>query len=328
MIYYDNIYNMARPTIAVYFDEDYFDNDGNLTFIDAYYKDAYKNLIKAVIEHDVDVIIATNAKDTYMPDSQFKSYWQAEYAGGSLLLHKVDDHPRQFALLFDKGKFPFTITNKINNDRIAKIAQDKYLSYLFAPDFHAQSFLLVNQSQLDIFCKTQQDDNIVIKELLGHGGKQVYVGPAKDYNQTLNFPLLGQRFIDTSGGFPELASEHHDIRVVLFDGQPIHGLVREAAPNKLKSNFAEGGSVRGLFTSEIPRSLIEMAQELDRRFAIDVPRLFSADWGFDKDLQSWKLFEINSAPGLALASVDGPAADEFTNLLAKHLARSAHAITN
>jgi hypothetical protein len=315
--------NMNRPVVAIYFDNTYF-SDNQLTFIDDYYKEAYENLIKTIITNGVDVIITHDAQTNYLTDFQFKSYWSADLDNNKVTFHEVIDRPQSFNLLFDKGQFPFKIDKKINVDKISHISRNKYLSYLFAPDFHAQSYLLADEIQHDIFLELHKDKVVVLKEVTGHGGKQVYVGSAKNYTRNLTLPLLAQCFIDTSDGFPGLAEGVHDIRVALFNGHPIHGLVRQSALGKLKSNFSEGATVRALFIDEIPKDLIERTQEIDRRFDVNTPRFFSADWGFDKNEKTWKLFEINSAPGLALKKIDGPAANEFTNLLAEKLAESAN----
>lgn len=318
---HDILCKMSKPTIAIYFDEAYFEND-QITFIDDYYKAAYCDLIEQILSKGVNVIITRDAAKNYIPDFQFKSYWQASADNTSVSLNRVEDRPIQFDLLFDKGQFPFSMDRKINPDRISTVARDKYLSYLLASDFHPKSFLLTSQPQQDIFIETHKEAVIVLKELAGFGGKQVYIGRASDYQHNLSFPMIAQHFIDTSDGFPGLAGRSHDIRVALFDGEPIHGLVRQTAEGSFKSNFSEGGSVRALFVKEIPQELVRMTQAIDVRFNTSSSRLFSADWGFDKATQSWKLFEINSAPGLALNSVDGPAADEYTKLLAENLVRS------
>lgn len=312
---------MRTPTLALYFDDSYFEN-GMLTFIDDYYAEAYNRLLRHLLTQGIDVIIASNAETTYSEDFRFRSYWRTQLDGNIVTFEQSDTPSPEFDLLYDKGRFPYSIERRINPDSLGTIARDKYLSYLFADDLHALSFLLTDTAQLAIFLKRRSQQTIVLKELSGHGGKQVYVGPAATYDDTLVFPLLAQEFIDTSGGCPPLADGLHDIRVALFNRTPIHGLIRQPKAGNLKSNFSEGGSVRALYVNEIPQTLVELTQQLDERFDTDAVRFFCADWGFDRQSQTWRLFEINAAPGLALESVDGPAANEFNDLLADNLIRS------
>jgi glutathione synthase/RimK-type ligase-like ATP-grasp enzyme len=174
------------------------------------------------------------------------------------------------------------------------------------------------------------DQKIVLKELVSSYGKGVFVGNGADYRGDLQFPLLAQEFIDTSNGVLNLAKSHHDVRVVLCDGEPIHGLLRQPPVDGLKATTVrDGASSIALFVKDLPAEVVALAKEIDARF-IDKfefntknSRLFAADFGYDG--KEWKLFELNSNPGLAHESVDGPAANEYFGLLATKIVERAKA---
>jgi hypothetical protein len=75
--------------------------------------------------------------------------------------------------------------------------------------------------------------------------------------------------------------------------------------------------------SRIPPELVEKTHELDRRFSSRSPRFFAADWGFDRNLNDWKLFELNGFPGIANPLTDGDAARQYIQLLAQGLVNAA-----
>jgi len=309
--------------IAIYLSENYF-TDNTPTFQDATFNLCYHDLISRILNLGAEVILARDAEKNYLADFQFKTYFATEIHHQKIHFREINNQPREFHLLYNKGRFPLDIPRRVNSLKLATICHDKYLSYLFAPDFHAHSFLLRDETDLETFTKTYFAKNIALKELSGYGGTKVFVGQPKNYQHNLQFPLLAQEFIDTSNGFANFARDVHDIRVGLFNGEPICGLVREPrTQNELRTNFHLGGRTRELYLHEIPSELIAKTRELDTRFQETSPRFFSADWGFDKHSRQWKLFEINESPGLSHESVDGPAANEFMQLLADKLVESA-----
>ena len=312
-----------KPTIAIYFDSDYF-TDGKPTFLNKYYRNAYENLIRLIIKFGGEIILSTG--DSYLADNQFRDYWRAEMHDSSEIFYtRIENSSKEFHIVLAKGCWRFASSRKINPRSLRNICHDKYLSYLFAPDFHAPSFLLQNENELDIFALSYANKKVAIKELNGNGGKKVFVGEINEYRKDLSFPLLAQDFIDTSGGAPNLHNGIHDVRVAIFNGEIIHGLLRwPSDEQELRTNFSIGGNARALFVSEIPEELIRLTKILDKRFATNAPRFFCADWGFDKNSRKWKLFELNNSPGLAHESEDGPAANEFLDLLAKKLIESAN----
>ncbi|MGE5309983.1 MAG: ATP-grasp domain-containing protein [Sphaerimonospora mesophila] len=311
---------MNSPTIAVY-TSTATDNQPP-RFNDSYYAAAYADLFKQIIACGGQPIAVYDAAANYRGNSVFGQSWKAVLSGDDITYSKQTEDI-QVDILYDKNRFPFNDIKKINPSEVNVICNDKYLSYLFAPDFHPKSFLIENQSQLDTFALGYRNKNVALKELDSSGGEKVFVGPMSDYHQSLEFPLLAQEFIDTSGGVKDLVDGLHDVRVRLFNGQVLGGSLRTPPKNELRSNTYLGGTARALFASEIPAELVDKTRVLDQRFPTTAPRFFSADWGFDKLSSEWKLFEINNMPGVANQRVDGPAVNEYLKFLAESLVDSA-----
>lgn len=311
---------MSSPVIAIYTSTA---TDNELPrFNDSYYAMAYADLLRQIIKCGGQPFVVYDATANYQGDGVFSQSWKAALSGTGVTYSKQTEDI-QVDIVYDKNRFPFNDVKKINPDEIKIICNDKYLSYLFAPDFHPRSFLIKNQLQLDTFSLGYPGKNIVLKELDSSGGEKVFVGLMSDYHQSLEFPLLAQEFVDTSGGVKGLVDGLHDVRVRLFNGQVLGGSLRTPPKNDLRSNMHLGGTARALFAGDIPTELIDKTRALDQRFATAAPRFFSADWGLDKLSGEWKLFEINNMPGLAHESVDGPAANEYLRLLAESLVSSA-----
>lgn len=313
---------MKKPVVATY--------ASNVTdktapvFNDSYYASAYADLFRFVIEKGGDPIVVYGAEENYLGEGKFGQYWRAVLAGGKIHYKKVESDV-EVNLVYDKSHFPFDDVRMVNSSKVRRMCGDKYLSYLLAPDFHPDSYLVENEGQLAELVAKYGDELVAIKELVSSGGKKVFVGKASSYKSgELEMPLIFQEFIDTRGGATGIAEGVHDVRVGIFDDEPICGLLRQPMrEGELKSNFALGGSVRELYVREIPEELIEKTRDVGRRFEDGGPMFFCADWGFDRQTDSWRMFELNSFPGLAHESVDGPAANEFLELLAENLVRSA-----
>ena len=197
----------------------------------------YAQLFKELIFQGGEVFVVFDSGDNYLGNGVFKQSWQAVLEDGEITYKKIDT-PVETDLLFDKAHFSFDDMKVINPRIISDICRDKYLSYLFAPDFSSPSFLLENEDQLLTLRRNIKDGKIAIKELVGCGGSQVYVGPLSGYKDALNYPLLAQEFIDTSKGFPGPIDGTHDVRVGILNGKVIHGLLRwPTSRNELRTNL-------------------------------------------------------------------------------------------
>ena len=313
---------MSKPVIAFYSNSA--DDGSPPTWSDEHHKLAREQLLAILINKGTTPVVVYNKKENYLGDGEFLQYWLPELSeSDNLIIYKKMNNRIKGNLLYCRtADFPNRDgVGRINTMPIPEICRDKYLSYLFAPDMHSHSYLLSNKEQLDVFWLSHSNKKVVLKALLSEGGEGVFIGTKSEYKDDFDFPILAQEFIDTSSGYQDLTSGKHDIRVTLFDGQPIYGLLREPPKSGDISNLMFGGSIQALYVSELPPKLIELTKELDRRFAVPAPRFFSADFGYNG--HEWKLFELNSLTGLVHKSVVGPAADDYLEMLAEYLKKHA-----
>lgn len=310
----------TKPIIGIYTGSA--TDDLSPSFFKEYYLQAYAELFKSIINKGSSVVVVYDAENTYQGQAEFSKYWSVIKNESEDISYEFKNDKIKVDFLYAPKTFPYDDIEKINPRLIQEVCDDKYKTYLLASDMHAPTYLIENRDSLDVFLLSHRDKKIALKQLTSHAGKAVFVGVANDYQNNLQFPLIAQEFIDTSGGYENFVEGPHDVRVVLFNGDPIHGLLRQPPQDSLvSSTVSNGGKTRALFVDEIPAQVIEQAKKLDDKFNIDSPRLFSADFGYDGE--QWKLFEANSSPALALESVDGPAAKEYIELLSSKLVMCA-----
>ena len=312
---------MSQPIVAIYISTA--DDETPPQFNDDYYASAYKYLCEKLIKGGADAVCVYDAERNYSKNGVFRQGWRAVLDKNGIHFQKFSE-PIKVDILFDKNNFPFDDLLMINSRLVYEITHDKYTSYLFAPDFHAKSYLLRNKNDLDTFKLAYNTQHVALKELDGNGGDEVFVGRIANYDDSLEYPLFAQEFVDTSGGFKNLAQGVHDVRVRLFNGEVLGGILREPTKSgELRTNLHLGGKLRVLSNDELPSELIEKTHALDQRFSSSEPRFFSADWGFDKNTKEWRLFELNNAPGLNDPATDGTEAAKYLDDIARKLIESA-----
>lgn len=300
------------------------DDNGVPDFFSGYYGRACRQLFERIIAKKAKIYVVREAGESYLGDGVFSDLWEVCDSNGELKFCKIDGEIK-LDLLFRRSvgsAFDFENMKQINPTKVVDICKNKYSTYLFAPDFHAKTMLVSSDDDLRLVRLGSCGKEIALKELEGYAGKKVFVGRLEEYAGGLCYPLIAQEFIDTRGGAPGLTDGPHDLRVALINGKVMHGLLRQPPSGSLKSStVSDGGSSKALFVDEIPKDVIGIAEELDKRLDMEGPRLFCADFGYNG--KEWKLFEMNSSPSLAHRSVDGPAADEYLEILADGLIDSA-----
>lgn len=287
-----------------------------------YYQTAYRDLVRRITDLGAEPILVHSAEHTYKGNGVFSEYWTANFESGEaeFVRHEA---PITLTFLYDKARFPGTDIKVVNPPLIRDLAGNKYLSYLFAPEYHALTLLARDQQELDIVRLgwDAEDRRVAIKELDSNSGDKVFVGNFDDYDEDFEFPLIIQSFIDTSAGVEGLIDGMHDVRVALFNGEVIHGYLRRPGEGTLKSNMQYGGESRALYIDQIPKELIEIAKSFDERLKHLGDRYYAADFGYNG--KEWKLFELNAYPGLANVKKDGEAVKEYMQLLAEKLVECA-----
>ncbi len=304
-----------------------FKSDAGPVFKKEYYKNAYEDLFRRILSLDAEPVLVQNAEETYQGNGTFSVYWTVSIENDQIV-YKKHDTPITLGFLYDKARFPFEDMKVLNPKIIRDITGNKYLSYLFAPQYHAETFLI--RSELDL-CAARlgwdlADRRVAIKELDSNSGSKVYIGEFDDYDSSLEYPVVLQAYVDTSGGIEGYADGMHDMRVGLYNGDVVHGLVRFPGEGSLKSNMQFGGGARGIRVDLLPPELVAIAKELDTRLEQFGDRFYSVDFGYDG--KEWKMFELNAYPGLSDWRTDGEEIKGNMQLIAEHLVESAKGVSH
>ncbi len=291
-------------------------------FMSDYYRTAYRDLLGRIIALGAEPIMVHSAEKTYKGNGLFSEYWTVQFIDGKAEF-SLHEEPITVKFLYDKARFPFTDIRMVNPPLIRDVAGNKYLSYLFAPEYHATTLLARDQQELDVIQLgwDKDDRRVAIKELDSNSGDKVFVGEFEDYDDSLEFPVIVQSFIDTSGGVEGLVEGMHDVRVALFNGEVIHGYIRRPGEGTLKSNMQYGGQSTALYVDQVPHDIIDIINRFDERLKHLGDRYYAADFGYNG--KEWKLFELNAYPGLATVETDGEAVSEYMQLLAEKLVECA-----
>lgn len=287
-----------------------------------YYQTAYRDLLHRIIKLGAEPILVHSAERTYKGNGVFSEYWTVNFESGEGEFER-HEAPITLNFLYDKARFPGTDIRVVNPPLIRDLAGNKYLSYLFAPEHHALTLLARDQQELDVIRLgwSPEDRRVAIKELDSNSGDKVFVGQFDDYDDSLEFPVIVQSFIDTSGGIEGLVEGMHDVRVAMFNGEVIHGYLRRPGEGTLKSNMQYGGQSTALYVDQVPKAIVDIIRSFDERLKHLGDRYYAADFGYNG--KEWKLFELNAYPGLATVKTDGEAVNEYMQLLAEKLVECA-----
>lgn len=290
------------------------------------YEKAYPQLFSLIRRQGALVVLVHRQSETYLGDGVFSEYWVPVFDDEYTVVG-YRHHKQSIAIktVYDKARLTADDVTIINPMGIRDICRDKLKSYEFIPDLHPASRVVSDQAALDQIITQKDQATVAIKELDSNGGRAVYVGKATDYKGNLAFPLIVQDFVDTSGGYHNLAEGMHDVRVALFDGEIVHGRLRTPGKGELRANASFGGHNRALALSEIPESLVQTAKKIDKKLARlsrGGHRFFSVDFGHDVNSKEWKVFELNAWPGLVNADT-GANEYDYMDRLAQKLVSSS-----
>ncbi len=160
-----------------------------------------------------------------------------------------------------------------------------------------------------------------MKPVEGFGGDGVVIGSKADVLAADHeFPVIVQRFIDTSAGIPGVLEGTHDFRITVADGEVIFTYAKIPPAGKLVSNIGLGGTVFPVAPEKRPKEVMELVRKIDPVLAPYGRRLYSIDCGRDASGE-WLLIEINAHPGLSTVPECGPHAAAYFSDMADFLLR-------
>jgi glutathione synthase/RimK-type ligase-like ATP-grasp enzyme len=188
-------------------------------------------------------------------------------------------------LLCNQMEFTMLVSNKL------------YANVLF-PDFFKPYHISFNRQDLQRLLTDLPGTHAVVKQALGNSGKQVMISSKEELaQQSFDYPVLVQEFIDSTAGIPGIMKGMHDLRVMCFDDRIIQSYIRQPAPGMLLANIAQGASVMMVELHRLPASVLEIVQQVQRRFQVFYPAIYTIDFIFDDKGRPW-ILEMNTKPGL------------------------------
>lgn len=201
----------------------------------------------------------------------------------------------------------------LNPYGLEMISDDKFESYRRFPDFIPEIREATPENVEDML---EEFGKVVIKPRSDYGGEGVKVIDSMDEFQPGENRLV-QRFVDSTGGIPELGIEGvHDLRVLVMDGEPEAIQIRQP-DSGLISNVHRGGETYFVDREDVPEEVFDIVDEVTDDFSEFDPAFYSIDFIFDPDGNPW-ILEFNSKPGLLFYD-DADIKDSKTDLMERLL---------
>lgn len=198
----------------------------------------------------------------------------------------------------------------INNLNFTKIIADKFITGTIFPQWSKKSWLIKNKKELKNILHNIKTKKIVIKPSIGSGGEGVQIYDKKEVmaKAIINKENIVQEFIDSSLGVPGISNKMHDLRTIFVNNKLIYAYIREPRGNSFLANLAQGGTLKIVPKSKIPKSIFPITAHISKVFETFNPMIYSVDFMFDKKRKPW-IVELNSMPGLYFT------ADEKTSMV-------------
>jgi hypothetical protein len=285
-----------------------------------YYWQAYQDLLLSLQQRGITAYFVTD-NNTYLGEGRFSIAYTTAVKTSVEALTPV--HDVQVDLVLDRGGFIGRGVPTINPPLLLTAGNNKIEMYRNFGKFQPYSIICTSREEVADAFKRIPGNNIVVKEPVGQGGKEVYIGKKADITQQLpdTMPVLVQEFMDTSAGVPGYIQGVHDVRLSVCGGKIIGYYIRSAQAGSYHSNVSRGGTMTFYEVSHVPRDLQKMVRSIDGYFS-PAPRYYAID--FMHTPKGWKLVELN--PYLALLpATDGPEARQTSAFLADYLAAEARA---
>ncbi|PSG99472.1 MAG: hypothetical protein BRC29_05130 [Nanohaloarchaea archaeon SW_7_43_1] len=205
--------------------------------------------------------------------------------------------------IFDKFKFgdeTVPIKEKmhedlpvLNNYELEEICKDKMLTYEKFSESVPEVREATRENVLEML---ERFEKVVLKPRYDFGGEGVRIIDSIEKFEAGD-DLLVQRFVDSSGGIPELEIDGvHDLRVIIVNGEESTSFVR--TPDEgLISNVSRGGTMHNVELENIPEAVYPVIDEVEDVFSSLGNRVYAIDFIFDEEDRPW-ILEMNSKPGL------------------------------
>lgn len=283
----------------------------------------YHQLFKKGLTREFEMYIASG-RESYLGGLYFQDPW----------LYNGSFFEKQIGIIsadaiYDRSgglKFPTEESSHkvLNGMTFKQLCYNKNLTYSLLSKFMPTSYSVKNTAELQKALKNFNAHELaVLKPVAGFGGKNIFIDLPKNLSsieiqKQTEYTL--QQFVDTKAGIPNIVSGHHDLRVVVVEGEIVLCHVRAPKKGSLLANVAQGGSIKEIPLDQIPRTIIEMVAKIS--FIIDTKfnkPIYSIDFGMSNGKPY--VFELNDQIGFPSEEMKN--ADIFIENILRSLARLA-----
>lgn len=283
--------------VAVFFEKP---NFNDYPFDDPDYRLAYHELASVIAQKGGEFWIA-RGDETYCGAGKFSRGWRftnGEFIESGAFVADVIYDKRQDSRITPLFREKNDI-RILNANKLVEICDDKLVTAELFPELSPSTFCARNKSELREKLALLPDEKKVLKPIKAAGGVGVVIGStAEILAAPKKFPVVVQKFLDTSAGIRGVVGGIHDLRMVVIDGEIILSFVRTPPVGELVANMARGGKATEIPLAKLPAPARELAAVVDRRLP-QIERVYSVDVGFENGEP--KLIELNSQPAIYAA---------------------------
>lgn len=279
--------------VAVFFDKPGY-ND--YPFNEEEYVTAYHELGSILHERGATFAIV-RGQDSYKGNNTFTHSWV--FDGKTF---KEENEEVVVDMIYNKGHFKADSAAKLLNDReLDRICTDKFATYQMFPSLFPQTLLVKNTRDLQKALKQISSDLVVAKPLDAEGGKGVIIDkPDVVLAKVQVFPYVIQQFIDSSAGIKHIVESHHDLRMIVIDGDIVLSYIRTPPEGSLRANVSKGGKEVEVPLEHVPHEALAIKKVVDEEFKRFNRRVYSIDCARHVT-GDYLVIELNSKPGLSPA---------------------------
>jgi len=263
-------------------------------------RSVYHAFFKRGMERGFDMYIASG-KENYADPMVFKNVYQYN---GEFFEPCIEDV--KMDAVFDRsGGMSFPTENighkVLNNIHFKKLCNNKNATHKIIGNFMPKSVRVESTDELlNQLASFPKSSRVVLKPAKGMCGKGIIIDyPEKLSKEAIanNHEYILQEFVDTSAGIPNIIEGHHDLRVVIVNGEVVLSHVRAPKEGSLLANVAQGGLIQEVPIENLPEFIVARVKKIqariDEKFGFP---LYSIDLGIQNKNELF-VFELNDQIG-------------------------------
>lgn len=189
----------------------------------------------------------------------------------------------------------------INSPQFKLFGSSKMNEYELLKNFFPTTTLLIDMKSIKDYVSNREDDEIIVlKPVSGSSGKGVIVSEKKlinyddiDQDRLSKAGYIGQDFIDTSAGIPNLTKGIHDLRIMTMIDTIVLCHIRTPEDASMIANTHRGASMNEISFSALPAEVQDFYYKVHNKIKSKYPQpLYNMDIGIGTN-NIPLLFEIN-----------------------------------